>query len=672
MATTTRVRRADFEDLPAVLAVHKQQKRWLGHLPDRPFEEAVREGQLLVACSDDGGIDGYVLYRVRKTLGDAAIVHLAVLPGRVGAGIGQALLLALYDELSSLRRIVLSCRQDYPAHEFWLRAGFEAIHERPGRSADGKPLTHFERRLRRDSTLFDGLFEASEPFAVDLDVLLDLATLRPQGGLTREVFRQFDQFSAHPLRTISLSNELVHHMEKDTKDAARSLMSAWEPARAQGSTDRLRELCELVPAAEETDLRHVCDAEANDVLTLLTRDVDFIRAMPTDGVGASPVRVMNPATFVDRLMHDGAASYLPAHVRGLECTKASDFSVETLVDVFITGQGERKAELRRFLQTLLASPTTELQCLVRDGTPVCIYSLRSEADSAVVDLLRGAQGDGYSTVVRQALAAIRIRASENGDYRALVVAEKHRPAGLERALSKEGFEHQGEDWFAVPLSGTRRCEAVCSELARAPDGAHESRARSVASMAATSPHAAAELETLMDPLVLADSALDAVVVPIRAGWSDRLVGVTPDQLALDVSGGPVGGLREHVYFRSPYGLKLTAPFRAFWYRTGEDQSRLFATSVVDKVLTRDEPETWGRFGGYGVLSRHEVAERSDDAGRVMALRFVRTRRLRETVTLGQLQAAARSVGARTPAVPVGPLRIDSSLQTWLLEEVGLE
>ncbi len=668
----TTVRRAEFDDLPSVFAIHKRQKKWLGHLPHEPFEEAIREGRLLVACSPEDVVVGYVLYRLRKTLGDAAIVHLAVDPDHAGAGVGGALLEALSERLADLRRIVLSCRQDYPAHEFWLRAGFEAIDERPGRSVDGKPLTHFERRLRRDLTLFDGLYEASEPFAVDLDVLLDLATDRSQGELTREVFQQLDQFAAHPLRTISLSNELVYHSDRETKEAARRVMSTWEAARAQGSEDRLRELCGLVSSAEETDLRHVCDAEANHVSVLLTRDTDFIRAMSSDGVGVSPVRVMAPATFVDTLMHPGDQSYLPAHVRGLECITASDLSVEVLVDGFVSGQGERKAHIRGVLHQMLASPDTELRCLIRDGAPVCLYSLRVSSEDAAVDLLRGARGDDFSTVMRQALGAIRAQASEDGGYRVLTIRETYRPPALERALLKEGFEQRDDAWCSTPASGAFRCSVLGDELRQFTGDERWDRPVALAATATTSPQAAAELEAAMDPMVLADSAMEAVLVPIRAGWSDRLVGVTSAQLALDVSGGSVGGLREHVYFRSPHGLKLTAPFRVFWYRTSDDPSRVFATSVVDKALIRSEPEIWGRFGGYGVLERAEVAERIDEDGHVMALRFVRTRRLLETVTLGQLQAVASSRGLRVPAVPVGPLRLDPELQTWLLEEVGVE
>jgi len=185
--------------------------------------------------------------------------------------------------------------------------------------------------------------------------------------------------------------------------------------------------------------------------------------------------------------------------------------------------------------------------------------------------------------------------------------------------------------------------------------------------------AAALVEGLLDPALLVDGALDSVLVPIQATWSDRLIGVTPDQLDLEVASERIHQLREHAYFRSPRGLGLTVPLRVFWYRTADGRSRVFASSVIDQVSIKTVPEIWGRFGGYGVLQKAEVAGRADEAGRVMALRFVRTRRLRRSIDLAELQVVAHRLGAVRPAVPVGPLRLDQRLQSWLLgDEVGLE
>lgn len=666
--TEVGVRVARSSDLQDILTIHRTHKRWLGHLPTRPFEEAIGGGRLLVAVGPSGRIDGYVLYRVRTTLGDAAIVHLAVRPDSTGRGVATSLVTALCDALDGLRRVVLSCRQDYPAHQFWLRSGFEAISEGPGKSADGKPLTQFERRLRAEATLFDGLYEASDPFAVDLDVLIDLASERPQGELTRAVFRQLDQLPAHPIRTISLSNELIHHRTDSIRTKARTLMSTWEQANYPGTPDRLDQLVAMAPGAELSDLRHVCDAEANGITDLLTRDVGFQRAMETAEPGCTSVRVVHPATFVDRLMNAGSPVYRPAQARGLSVANASSFPLEVLVDAFLSGRGEKKSDFRGHLQATLASAKLDARCLVRDSLPVGLFCLRADDATVEITTLRARLGESYQTIVRQALAAARTIAS-SATMRVMTVSEPERPSELELALAREGFHESGGHWFALPLSGVSTCRSM-ADAARAT--AESSHAANLAIRATTDPTAAASLEAHCDPLILTESALPAVLVAVRAGWADRLIGVTPGQLALDVSGGPLGGLREHVYFRSPFGPSLEAPLRVFWYRTRQQVSSVYATSLVDKITVRNPDEIWGRFGGYGVLRRDEVTEMSDKHGEVMALRFVRIRMLKREVSLAQLRAAAAKLGVGQPAAPVSPRFLDPLLHQWLLEEVGVE
>jgi GNAT superfamily N-acetyltransferase len=234
LPVSARTRLAAGEDLAEVVAIHKPLKRWLGHLPDRAFGEAVDDGRLTVA-ERDRILVGYLMYRERQSDADIVIVHLAVALGVQRQGVGTELLDFLVRAVPDRRRIVVRCRRDFPAHGFWSRVGFAPVSEGAGRSADGKPLTTFERRLRVDPTLFDALFEPSRPFAVDLDVLLDLVTTRRQGVITRQVFVQLDQFDTHPLKTTSLLNELDKQPDAGLRHKARALMQGWASGRTDAS-----------------------------------------------------------------------------------------------------------------------------------------------------------------------------------------------------------------------------------------------------------------------------------------------------------------------------------------------------------------------------------------------------------------------------------------------------
>jgi len=230
------VRRAEPRDRSAILELHRARKATLGHLPNAPFDQAIDFGWILVATRHSTLV-GYVLFRVRKTTDDAAIVHLAVAAEDEGTGVGRALLAAMLEETSELRRVVLSCRQDYAAHAFWMKSGFEAIGETPGRSRAGTLLTKFERRLRFEPTLFDQLFEESMPFGVDLNILLDLVIDREPE--TRAIFDQLDQFDVHPLRTLALSNELLDYKDPAVRERARAVISMWDAGKAEERSDRL-------------------------------------------------------------------------------------------------------------------------------------------------------------------------------------------------------------------------------------------------------------------------------------------------------------------------------------------------------------------------------------------------------------------------------------------------
>ena len=412
----------------------------------------------------------------------------------------------------------------------------------------------------------------------------------------------------------------------------------------------------------------------SDVPLLLSRDERFIKAMFQCRGDVTSVRVLHPASFIDELMQAESPDYLPSRAGGLQLVRASMLGPGRLADAFLSSTGETKPEFRGLLQELFASPETEVHCLVRGDEPVCVYSIRTDGADATVQLLRARPGEDFSTVIRQALGLVRFRVTEGRSCRRLIVSETLRPSSLERALRAEGFENRTEHWIAFPTAGTRSGEDILSELAHWGPGAMDvERCASLATRATLDPRSASRLERAMDPVLVSDSAMPAFLIPIQAGWADRLIGVTTGQLDIDVSGGRVGGLREHVYFRSSNGPRMPAPFRAFWYRTAEGVSSVFATSVVEQTLLASEQEIWGRFGGYGVLTRADLASLSSGTNEVMALRFFRTRRMQLPVTLSQLQAAASKLGITKPSVPYGPLRLDQTLHRWLLSnEVGVE
>lgn len=667
------IRRAESADREAVLAIHKERKSTLGHLPHAPFDSAIDLGWVLVA-EQQTVIVGYLLYGVRKRTNDVRVDHLAVTASAAGTGCARALVETLLDEVSDLRRIVLKCRQDYEAHEFWKRCGFEAVGEVVGRSRVGTLLTKFERRLHSERTLFDHMYEHSTPFAVDLNVLLDLVLYRQQE--TAEIFQQLDQFDVHPIRTSTLLNELLGYPDLAVRDRARSVASLWGAPTELDSPGRLEQLQGLIPVAEKEDLEHLAAAEAASADVLLSRDGDFIEAVAASGQSTTSVEVLHPAQYLDRLFRDDAPDYLPAAVRGLAVEPASRFTQGRLADAFVaSSHGETKAAFRAILSHGLADRSVDAGCLTQHGQPVCLYLIRETENGGEIELLRCVRGPHRATVLRQALAHLRSHIASESRVASIQIADRTLIRKDQHALLAEGFVSSEVGWAAMAIRGVHSLSSVERLLTAGPAEIGENfdlLGRAIGD-AATSAEAHALVEALLDPLLIDRGSMQAVLVPIQAGWSDRLIGLTKSQLSFEIEGSPILQLREHVYFRSPRGLGMSAPLRVFWYRTAEGVSQVFATSTIEQVVVRALPEIWRRFGGYGVLQEPEIADRSDEDGRVMALKFGRTRRLARGVSLAELRAVADDLGATPPSVPVGPLRLDQRLQSWLLSsEVGPE
>ncbi|MBP8181654.1 MAG: GNAT family N-acetyltransferase [Acidimicrobiia bacterium] len=643
----------------------------LGHLPHAAFERAIDHGWVLVA-ERGAAVVGYLLYGVRQATNDARVDHLALTATAVRSGIARALVERLLEDISDLRRVVLKCRQDYPGHAFWLRMGFEAVGETVGKSRQGLLLTQFERRLQYDATLFDALHEESAAFALDLNVLLDLAAERNQE--TVDIFRQLDQFDVHPVRTASLSNELLKCPDIAVRERARLLSSGWVWPPAPVDQERLMQLQELIPEADKDDLRHLASAEAAGAEVLITQDAALIEAAAATAHDVTSVEVLHPAQYLDRLFRGGGPHYTPTFARGLGMEAASSFTQGVLAEAFVaSNHGESKARFRAILARGLADGAADAGCLTYEGRPVCLYILRSREHESEIELLRFADGSDRATVLRQALANLRKLVASESHVTVLRLTEpllRPRDAGVLRA---EGFVPVESGWSANPIGGVQTIEEVSRLVCWDGPVDVAPELKELLDQVDVSSEAQGLAETLLDPLLIVGGAMPAVVVPIQDRWSDLLIGPTQEQLEFDIASARIRQLREHVYFRSPRGPALTAPSRVFWYRTRKSgTSRIFATSVIEQILVRPVPEAWGRFGGYGVLNRSDIDDRADETGHVMAFRFCRTRRLSREVSLSELRDVAALLGASKPAVPVGPLKLDPRLHSWLLREVGPE
>ena len=122
----------------------------------------------------------YASYRERFR-----VIHLCVSEQLRGRKIARRLIEELVARATTQRILTLHCRNDFPAHSMWPTLGFIPESEKPARSRQGLPLTHWSRTLaRRDQlALFRAnISEETVDLVIDAQVFFDFA--EPHSDLT--------------------------------------------------------------------------------------------------------------------------------------------------------------------------------------------------------------------------------------------------------------------------------------------------------------------------------------------------------------------------------------------------------------------------------------------------------------------------------------------------------
>jgi hypothetical protein len=133
----------------------------------------------------------------------------------------------------------------------------------------------------------------------------------------------------------------------------------------------------------------------------------------------------------------------------------------------------------------------------------------------------------------------------------------------------------------------------------------------------------------------------------------------------------LGLSHEHVYYRSPAGLRVEAPARLLWYASGggphePEPPAIIACSQLDLVLSATPDEAHSRFQHLGVWDKPTI-ERAAVNGTAQALRFTNTEIFPQPVLRRRFQQLAREHDC-ADRPPQAPLRIPTSLFTAIYQE----
>lgn len=507
----------------------------------------------------------------------------------------------------------------------------------------------YERHISVRPSLFDDRVShsAGTPFSVDLNVLLDLVTDRATSELTKWSIQQLEDMDMYPVRTNSLLSELAKHPVQTERAAARAIAQSWAAAQSAASREQADLLAAAYPDVERTDINHLADAVAAGQQILLSSDTAFVQHSK-GSLRSYGVRVEMPIDAVDRFRWDGRRDERSSRSEDFQVVPAGEIGLEALAHSFLShDQGETKVSFRSELRKLLRASDTEVKCLVHLGKPVVLWSSAVDDEATWVRLLRAPIASESEPFVESVLATVRAQAvatRASGHAAAIVVDDRWVSRPAKNVLRRCAIKTEaGPGWICISMNGTLRREEINSALAEA---GRESEVVRLFNAGIDDQFFNDELDVIerfLEPVVVDCPDQRIIIVPIRSGYADRLLGPSPTQLSLLGRDVRLTLRRDHVYFRPSTGHQPRPPTRILWYRSA-DLGKVYAMSHLAERRTGPLDEIWRQFGHLGVLSRPEFDAQSGNDGEISALRFTQTKLLDPPVDIaGICTAPPRSI-----------------------------
>lgn len=654
----------DFERLTSVIELAARHKRTLGFMPDAGFVERVEQGTLLVAL-DGGELVGYALYDLPRQ--HVRLIHLCVSTEHRGRGVARLLV----DEISKKHHdrvgLVARCRRDYAANRMWPALGFTPRGESRGRGAADRILTSWWRSHGHPDLFTRWISEPGLLAIIDLNVFLDL-TVRAVDPVAEEALSLTADWLAGQVELAITGQVLVeiYELSDDTERQNQARLAA-NFQQIDADATRVDKNFELLASRlggaalrelGRMDVMHVAAAAAAEAHLFVTRDQKLIREIKDLALEEFGLRVVRPSDVVVHLDELARASvYRPAALLDTKLSVATvgSWSEDELVPLIDHSGGERRPTFVRALRedALDSKNTTRLMIRGPEGGVLAYWSFRVNNALLQVRVLRVAARPLQSTLARQVLFQLRQEARKAGCH-SITVMDEHVGAVVVGALEEDGYLRVDQRWMAAVVD-------LCSSYAEICKAVQSNTPSLAAGDEPLSDALVGRLERAWWPAKVIDAGLQNYLVPIRPIWADQLFGLQPDLFG---RANLLGISREHVYYRSNYGLRLTAPGRLLWYKSGVGGGVVGCSRLVEVRVDRPA-NLHSRFQHLGVWQRTDVMRAAARNGLACALRFADTEHFLRRVTLQRLRVIAQNCRMGTLQSPV---KIDSETFARLYRE----
>lgn len=687
------------------------EKHALGFWPGQVYEDAAREGRLLVAVDSDAKSSQYVGHLLfSHTFPNARILQLYVHPKYRSRGIAHKLINSLVESLEPHHYLSIRARvaDDLPANAAWERLGFATICQKQGGVTTNRKINVRVRPLRTP-TLF-GIPEsvpdtelrlatnitASLPtYAIDLNVFFDVVRRRPRandaakvisaglGSLVRIVVAE--EFIAELRRTSTAGSDPVLEFaaELPTISAPPSEVLNELTAEIRAIAFPQRPLSIPLRDQDRSDLIHLATAIHHTLAGFVTNEKAFLREQH-QFYQKYGLRVMDVSKFADAVKASkeplkGADTKVSGSALSIrEVAKSEEDGLNRFLAQFPI-PAEFRAHFDESLscitrKRLIASSGKDIICAAAWN---CLSGLQ---EIAQIRCVANEDHPALETALDVLLDRICREASKKGE----VVLSLEFPKGqvTAQALANlKGFAQSAASHSAGTLSKACLGRAVEPKAwpliatwlknvahltldTSLPPFTDEIQTIVFESAGRRGRVTLDTLETFLGPTLLLLEKRGGVIAPIRRNFADDLLG-SASQMSLIPSPGAILS-SERVYYSSSKNARLLrSAVPLVFYESGRDHGRACAVAVcrVRETVIANKAAISGQLLRHGVLDEGEIEQLTSD-DKIAVTTFDNLMVFQSTVPLKRL----REIGCVNEANLVCPASISSESLRSLIQE----
>lgn len=649
----------------AVKKLGRKYATTLGFMPDGGFDDYAARRNIITA-SENGQLQGYLMYREVNRFSRVTIVHLAVDDKFRGKGVSTALIDALKKRFkdTGIAGISLSCRRDFAKpSEVWERNDFIAKWSRRSRSLEEHYLTTWWYDFN-PRTLFSLMYEDSSKVRalLDANIIIKLRDV----GLGKE-FKHAKEDPRCLLQDwlvdeteLCYAPEVFNEINRD-KDIDRALAtreyvnSAFIQALfdTEKKTEIAKELEIILPGKTVntvSDRKQVASCIAAGIPYFITYDEAVIKKRDVIK-GTYDVELFTPQEFVmkiDKLLH--REDYSPSLLKGVAFHSVSKQDAEDLnasIECFLLkSKSERKLDFENTVNGCVNEGGKLLTVNFQDQK-LAFYGIRDSVETSFIDFMRLAESALSPSLMCQ-IVTDNLRECIKQKRKYLVVKEKYLIDEQVDFLTSLGFQLKVPGVFVKEI----RNEIVNKDCLPYENLSNEDWTR---------------IEMMSFPLKIRNLDIKTYIIPIWSSWAGQLFDST-------ISGEDLFGADpeklwnfENVYYRHTKPITETVPARILWYVSGHGKRCSHSKCIVGcsylvDVKTGKAKDLFKMYKHYGIYAWKDIYElcNGEEDADIRALKFSHTELFTRPIAYEAAQRILKKHGYKRNTF-ASPLIVDNEV-----------